>query len=188
LCQKLPIETLAPLAPTPSFIDFSSHRAKVSWICHTRPEVCYFASTPAQVTEHNLSPANVTSFDAILENLRKTADRKLLFQNLEINSLRIVAYSEASFANNADLSSQLGFVIFFSDASGKCNVINYHSYSSRRATRPVLGGEILAFADAFDCAYTLRRDIEKMLGRKVPLSLLTESKSLFDIITNSPQL
>jgi hypothetical protein len=104
-CQKLHIETLAPLALTPSFMDFSSHRAKVSWICHTRPAVCYFASTPAQVTEHNFSPAKVTSFDAVLENLRKTADRKLLFQNLDINSLRIVAYSDASFANNADLSS-----------------------------------------------------------------------------------
>jgi Reverse transcriptase (RNA-dependent DNA polymerase) len=185
LCQRFYIETLSPLAPTVSFTDFRSHRAKVSWICHTRPAVCYFANNSAQVTERTFSPVNVKSFNAVLENLRKTADHKLDFQHLDINTLRIVAYSDASFANNADLSSQLGFVIFLSDASRKCNVFNYRSYKSRRVTRSVLGGEILAFADAFDCAYTLRKDIEKMLGRKVPLSLLTDSKSLFDIITKS---
>jgi hypothetical protein len=184
LCQTLYIETLSPLAPTASFTDFRSHRAKVAWICHTRPEVCYFANTSAQVTERTFSPVNVKSFNAVLENLRKTADRKLLFQSLDINTLRIVAYSDASFANNADLSSQLGFVIFLSDASRKCNVINYRSCKSHRVTRSVLRGEILAFADAFDCAYTLRKDIGKMLGHKLPLSLLTDSKSLFDIITN----
>jgi hypothetical protein len=96
-----------------SFTDFRCHGPKVSWTCHTRPEVCYFANTSAQVTEHAFSPANVKSFHAVLENLRKTADRKLRFQNLDINALRIVAYSDASFANNADHSSQLGFVIFF---------------------------------------------------------------------------
>jgi hypothetical protein len=163
---KLYIGTLSPLAPTASFTDFRSHRAKVSWICHTRPEVYYFANTSAQVTQHTFSPANVKSFNAVLENLRKAADRKHLFQNLDINTLRIVAYSDASFANNADLSSQLGFVIFLSDACRKCNVINYRSYKSRRVTRSVLNVEILVFANAFDCAYTLRKDIEKMLGRK----------------------
>jgi hypothetical protein len=168
LCQTLYIETLSPLAPTASFTDFRSHRAKVAWICHTRPEVCYFANTSAQVTERTFSPVNVKSFNA----------------GLDINTLRIVAYSDASFANNADLSSQLGFVIFLSDASRKCNVINYRSCKSHRVTRSVLRGEILAFADAFDCAYTLRKDIGKMLGHKLPLSLLTDSKSLFDIITN----
>jgi hypothetical protein len=169
MCEKLYVGTLSPLAPTASFTDFRSHRAKVSWIYHTRPEVCNFANTSAQVTEHTFSPANVKSFNAVLANLRKTADRKLLFQNLDINPVRIVAYSDASFANSADLSSQLGFAIFLSDASRKCNGINYRSYKSRRVTRSVLGSEILAFADAFDCAHTFRKDIEKMLGRQVPL-------------------
>jgi hypothetical protein len=160
LCQKLYIETLSPLAPTATLTDFRSHRAKVSWICHTRPEVCYFANKSAQVTEHIFSPANVKSLNSVLEYLRKTADRKLLFQNLSISTLRIVAYSDASFAKNADLSFQLGFIICLSDASGKCNVIHYRSYKSRRVTRSVLGGEILAFADAFDYAYTLRQHRE----------------------------
>jgi hypothetical protein len=177
LCRRLPqwhfLPTFALTAP------------KCHGFCHTRPEVCYFANTSAQVTEHTFSPANVKSFNAVLENLRKTADRKLFFQNLDINTLRIVAYSDASFANRADLSSQLAFVIILSDASRKRNVINYRSYKSRRVTHSVLGGEILAFAEPFDCAYTLRKDIEKMLGRKLPLSFLTDSKSLFDIITKS---
>ena len=52
-------------------------------------------------------------------------------------------------------------------------------------TRSVLGGEIYAFADAFDYAYTMKHDLENITGRTVPLKMFTDSKSLFDIITKS---
>jgi hypothetical protein len=47
-----------------------------------------------------------------MKALKKTAERKLLYQNLELKTLRTVSYAEASFANNEDLTAQLGFIIF----------------------------------------------------------------------------
>lgn len=70
------------------------------------------------------------------------------------------------------------------DKYDNANVIYYSSHKSRRIVRSVLGGEVYAFADAFDVPYTVK-DLEAMLGRSVRLQMFTDSKSLFDIITKS---
>ena len=69
------------------------------------------------------------------------------------------------------------------DDSSKCLPISFKSYKSRRVTRSVLSAEVSAFADLFDDAFALRSQIEHALRRSVPTHLLTDSKSLFDIIS-----
>ncbi len=46
-----------------------------------------------------------------------------------------------------------------------------------------MAAEVIAFSDAFDVGYTLATELSSLLGRKVPLILLTDSKSLFDVIS-----
>ena len=53
--------------------------------------------------------------------------------------------------------------------------------------RSVLGAEAYAFADAFDFADCAKRDREKLLDRRVSLSIFTDSKSLFVAITKCSQ-
>ena len=48
-----------------------------------------------------------------------------------------------------------------------------------------MAAETLAFSDGFDQAYTLRRDIEQLIGKRIPITMLTDFQSLFDIITKS---
>lgn len=40
----------------------------------------------------------------------------LTFVNTDMETLRIVAFTDSSFANNKDLSSQIGYVIVLADA------------------------------------------------------------------------
>ena len=40
-----------------------------------------------------------------------------------------------------------------------------------------------AFADAFDYSYTMKHDLENILRKTIPLKMLTDSKSIFDVIT-----
>ncbi len=47
----------------------------------------------------------------------------------------------------------------------------------------MLSAEVIAFADLFDDAFALRSQIKLALERPVPMHLLTDSKSLFDIIS-----
>ena len=61
--------------------------------------------------------------------------------------------------------------------------ISFKSYKSARVTRSVLSAEVIAFADWFDDAFALKSQLEHALGRAVPIHLLTDSKSFFDIIS-----
>lgn len=46
-----------------------------------------------------------------------------------------------------------------------------------------MGGDTYTFMDTFGAAYTLRTDIERVLGRKLEVHAYTDSRQLFDAIT-----
>ena len=107
----------------------------------------------------------------------------LKYPSLDKNSTRIVGYSDAAFANNHDLKSQLSGIILIMDDTDAAIPIVFKSYKSRRVARSVLSAEVIAFAETSDDAPSLRSQIEHALERPVLMHLLTDSKSLFDIIS-----
>ena len=44
-------------------------------------------------------------------------------------------------------------------------------------------GQVIAFSDLFDVAAILSAELEALLSTKVPVQLLADSKSLFDVIS-----
>ena len=101
---------------------------------------------------------------------------------LNKDTLKLIAFTDASFANNTDLSSQIGFVIVLADASGKANIIHWSSTKCKRVTRSVLAAELYRIAHSFNIAAAVKSTIDKMLSITIPLILCTDSKSLFDCL------
>jgi hypothetical protein len=139
----------------------------------------------AQVTEKSFSVTAIKAMNKTILHLKATPKKGITYPRLDRTSLRLKVYADSSFANNEDLTSQLGYLVLLTDKNDRCNIIHYSSHKSRRVTRSVLGGEVHAFADAFDYAIVLKRDLEAMLSQEIPLTMLTDSKSLFDVITKS---
>ncbi|CDF38174.1 unnamed protein product [Chondrus crispus] len=139
----------------------------------------------AQVTAESYSFESNRSLNSIVRHIKKTGEMRLTFLKLDHDTLRLVVYANSSFNNREESRSQLGFIIVLADKSEKCAVLHYASYKSRRVARSSMGGEKLAFVDAFDCSFLLRHDISRMLGRHIPLIMLTDSKILFDVLTRS---
>lgn len=183
LHQKSYIERLKTLPNTATYTEFRSTRARLTWIQYTRPEISAVVNFLSQITEKSFGKDKIKMLNDAIQFLKKHPDRGLKMIKLDTQSIHIKAFSDSSFANNIDLSSQLGFIILLCDKFDNCNVIYYSSHKSRRIVRSVLGGEIYAFADAFDVAYIIKRDLEIILDQQTRLQMFTDSKSLFDIIT-----
>ena len=67
----------------------------------------------------------------------------------------------------------------------KCQPLYWTSYKAERVTRSVLGSEVMAFADEFDMKYTIKYDIQSILNKVILLRMLTDSLSLFDVLTKA---
>ena len=117
--------------------------------------------------------------NSIVRHLKKTFGLTLKYPKLHVNSLSLFVYSDSSYANNHNGASQIGYVVFFTDDIQRCQPPSWSSHKSKRVTRLVLGSETMAFADAFDISYVVKRDLERFIGRHIPLTMVTDSLSLF---------
>jgi hypothetical protein len=97
----------------------------------------------------------------------------------------MLVYTDASQANNEDLSSQVGYIIILTDHSKQTSIVHYQPHKSQRVTRSSMAGETLDFADGFDKEFILRHYLEDMLGQPVPLVMYTDSQALFNVLTRN---
>lgn len=104
---------------------------------------------------------------------------------MDEKSVLIYAYSNAPFATNYDQTSQLGYTVFLVDIRNLCRSLHWTLYKSERSTTSVLGGQILAFADGFGMAFTIKRMLKAILKTRILLSMVIESKSAFYIFTKA---
>ncbi len=109
--------------------------------------------------------------------------RGLTFVPLDLSSLSLLVFMDASFANNRDLLLQIGFVIVLTDRNQDANILHWSSIKCKRVTRSVLASELYALAHGFDIAAAIKSTVQKILQlEQLPLVLCTDSKSLYDCL------
>lgn len=183
ISQSAYIEHLSNLATCCTYEDFDSQRQNIARITHTRPDIYCAVSFAAQVTAKTFMESHVKDLNNLALYLKSTSASHMKFPELDQESLYLLCNADSSFANLRDSSTQLGYIIVLADKSNKCSIISYCSYKSRCVVRLSSAGETLALADAFDTAIVLQHDIELILKRTVPILLLTDSQSLFAVLT-----
>ena len=168
-----------------TYKDLASLRMQLAWLSHSRPDLLFQVSQLTQVIRELFEADRIQIIKQANKAVKAACENKITirFPKLDMETLRIVGISDASFANNRDLTSQLGFIIFLSDTNDRVIPLLFKSYKARRVTRSVLAAELIAFVDMFDQAFALASDLGTFTSkRKLPITFLTDSKSLFDII------
>ena len=94
-------------------------------------------------------------------------------------------FTDSSFGNTADLSSQIGYIVLLVDSTGRANILHYGSKRCRRVTRSVMAAELLSLVTGFDQAYTVRHIMEEILGRKLDLDAYVDSRTTFNCVAKS---
>ena len=158
----------------------------MAWLSHSRPDVLFEVSQLSQIT---IDRFKLERSDIIkrVNRIFKYAQENLVsirFPKLDKDTLKVVGYSDASFAMNMDNSSQLGYIVFICGGKGNVIPIHFKSYKARRVVRSAMAAELISFGDMFDLAFTLAEELRSLHPHNViPVSLYTDSKSLFDVIS-----
>jgi hypothetical protein len=179
ISQARNIAKIQTLAPDFTKQDYVEQRARGAYIATvSQPEAAFALSFAAQTTEPDRNHAKF--LNKCLEWQLK--GKPLRFVKLDLNSLRLVAFTDSSFANNDDFTSQLGYVIALADQYNNANIIHWQSIKSRRVTRSVLASELYALSLGFDTAATLKATTQQIAARDIPLTLCVDSLSLYECL------
>ena len=183
--QHFYLQKLERLHLDASFSEFRSMRMRLAWLANTRPDCQFEISQLAQVTKGRYLDEQPVIFRCLNKVTRYATDHRvsLKIPTLYQESLRVVGFADASFANNHDLSTQLGHICFLSDCYGRSVPITFNSGKSKRVVRSAMAGEVIAFSDLFDIATTLASELGEIYSRRISVQLLTDCKALFDVIS-----
>ena len=145
-----------------------------------QPEASFDLSVAAQSTEP--SEKDVKALNKRIQWQIENPARGLRFVKLDKGSLELVVFTDASFANNQDLSSQIGYVLVLADSTGNANVLHWSSTKCKRVTRSVLASELYGMAHGFDMGASVKSTVDRMLEMNLPLVICTDSKSLYECL------
>jgi hypothetical protein len=115
--QSQYLRSLRPLPTDASYKDFRSARMKLMWLVHSKPDVAYCAASAAQITAEQwpFATGAIRRFNATIQRLLNAPEESMRFPMLDQDTLRIYVYCDASFTNNEDMSSQMGYIDFLTD-------------------------------------------------------------------------
>jgi hypothetical protein len=108
--------------------------------------------------------------------------RGLKFVKLEKNTLKLIVFTDSSFANNRDFTSQIGYIVTLADEDNNANIVHWSSTKCKRVTRSVLASELYAMSNGFDMAASIKATVELILDLTLPLTICTDSKSLYECL------
>lgn len=95
-------------------------RMKLVWLANSRPDFLFEITTLAQVTQEHFAKNKRDCLKGLNLAMRYAVSHciPLVVSKLELSTVKVVGFYDSSFANNRDLSTQLGYVILLCDAAG----------------------------------------------------------------------
>ena len=160
---------------------FIAQRARGNYLATvSQPEAAFDLSFAAQMT--NPGQEETKLLNKRIQWQIDNSARGLKFVKLDKNTLRLIVFTDSSFANNRDFTSQIGYIITLADHDNNVNILHWSSTKCKRVTRSVLASELYAMSNGFDMAACIKATVELILDLTVPLTICTDSKSLYDCL------
>ena len=190
MAQKGQASKLQSPTTNQEYIEQRARGAYLASIC--QPEAAFDLSVAAQQKEPSSD-----DFKRLGGRIRwqiDNPDRGLKYIPFDLDKAKLFVFVDGSFANNEDLSSQLGYIIVIGTEeetnNGEMlvngNIITYSSTKSKRVTRSALASELYSMVQGADIGYAIASTLKlitKQLGiLDIPMILLTDSYSLYECL------
>jgi hypothetical protein len=165
----------------PTKAQYVAQRVRGAYIATiSQPEAAFDLSSAAQITDP--TDNDIRKLNKRLLWQKENSSRGLTFVPLG-TPLKLVIFTDSSFANNTDYSSQIGYVIALVDDRGNVNILHWSSTKCKRVTHSTLASELYGMANGFDIGAALKKTIENIIKiNNLPLLLCTDSKSLYECL------
>ncbi|EED23139.1 hypothetical protein TSTA_065920 [Talaromyces stipitatus ATCC 10500] len=148
----------------------------------------------AQLQEKDRSDSDYEVLNKRLIWQAQNPERGLRYVPLNLAKARIMVFTDGSFANNRDLTSQIGFLITmvnedFSQqgrfvATG--NILHWQSAKCKRVTQSVLASEVYGLTAGFDHAFTIASTAKMITScldlPAMPVIICMDSFSLYECL------
>jgi hypothetical protein len=186
------IELVDPKSPTAkqAYLEQRARGAYIATVC--QPEAAFDLSVAAQ--HQNPGTDEIKALNKRLQWQMDNQERGLRFIPLTLPQAKIYVFVDGSFANNQDLSSQIGYIVTLGTEEARetgsfqwtGNVIGYSSTKCKRITRAVLASELYSMVAGADIAISLSTTfalICQQLGiANFPVVVCTDSFSLYECL------
>lgn len=117
-----------------------TQRARNAYIAAVaRPDITFSFAQAVQVRKPDASAAS--ALNPSIQLAKENQQYDLKFFPMDVASVRLAAFSDASFASNADSTSQLGYVVTLPNAFRHTNIFHYSFMKSKRVTVSVLAAD-----------------------------------------------
>ena len=103
------------------------------------------------------------------------------FQSINEENVKLLVYSDSSFGNLPDGSSQGGYIILLADDKGHFSLLTWQSIKIRRIARSTIAAESLALMDGADSSLFLLCEIMHGSSKEslLPVDCIIDNCSLF---------
>ena len=165
---------------------------QLNWIVtQTHPDIVYKNC----IIGNSISTATVREIHLANKTVRKVKTHNVSLNfpsNFNLQSSRIVGYTDASFGKLPDCGSQGAHVIFICDNQGSYVLMTWQSRRIRRATNSSLVAECSAAVETAESCFHLQTLIQVLLDKgnysqKVPIHIFCDNRSLVDAVLPPPQ-
>jgi len=173
------------------YVEQRARGAYIASIC--QPEACFDLSSAAQHQEP--TEEDIKALNKRIKWQMENQDRGLKFVLLDLATAKLYVFVDGSFANNRDLTSQLGFAIILAneemrDEEGVFkitgNLVHFSSTKSKRVTRSVLASEVYGMVAGVDMAYALSSTLKMITDHlqlpPIPMIVCSDSYSLYECL------
>ncbi|KAF2185681.1 hypothetical protein K469DRAFT_466462, partial [Zopfia rhizophila CBS 207.26] len=186
---KLQLVNTSESDPNQRYIEQRARGAYIASIC--QPEATFDLSIAAQ--HQNPEKTDIDALNKRIQWQIDNPDRGLRYIPFNIRKCSLFVFVDGSFANNKDMSSQLGFLIIIGTESRENNsfeltgnIMHYSSTKSKRVTRSVLASEIYGMVSGVDMAYafntTLNQITQELNLPQINTIICTDSYSLYECL------
>ena len=180
---------------------FASVLAKVRWpVNHIVPELAYAVSRLAQCRKAEITVGKMKDLNKLVLNLTAVKDAgraRMVLNKVDLRKPVVVTHFDASFAQEAGMKSQCGFLTFLAPEevarqSVKTTMLEFQSSTIARVVKSTMAAESAALSTAIDRHLYVRLLLQAVMNGepeygqdwrlhlKVPGIVVTDARSLFD--------